>query len=174
MTLKNNIEQWLRLECSVPLCLLTWDHSTWGRWAHPVGWFTGGLGKGVTDLWGPWRGLKEARAGFGKNTALGASAQEVLCPFCAMKGRKWGRSASQGSEPTLTPCVSSGREKEILRRGETMLEAGFQQGMLSFIQIIFFKLVRRRGCAFYTPVKDPPALYASHFSPLTVQCGSEF
>lgn len=109
-----------------------------------------------------------------KEHSLGASAQGLLCPFCAMKGRKWGRSASQGSEPTLTPCVSSGREKEILRRGETMLEAGFQQRMLSFIQIIFFKLVRRRGCAFYAPVKDPPALYASHFSPLTVQCGSEF
>lgn len=50
---------------------------------HPVGWFTGGLGKGVTDLWGPWQGLKEAWAGFGKNTALGGfssgGALSILC-----------------------------------------------------------------------------------------------
>lgn len=47
-----------------------------------------------------------------KEHSLGGFSSGVLCPFCAMKGRKWGRSASQGSEPTKPPVFRVGERKK--------------------------------------------------------------
>lgn len=112
MTLKNNIEQWLRLECSVPLCLLTWDHSIWGWWAHPVGLVHRWAWQGCHRSLGAVARVDGGKGRIWKEHSLGGFSSGVLCPFCAMKGRKWGRSASQGSEPTKPPVFRVGERKK--------------------------------------------------------------
>lgn len=159
------LTQRLRPQCSVPLHLLTWSHSTWGQWVHPVGWFTGGLGEGVIDCWGLWRGMKEARPGFGKDATAGGISPRGLCPFRALKGRKWGAQLPRAASPLKPSVFQVGESKEQEDRGSCprrgrlppLTACGRGSGRrCSLIRIIFFQVGSRAWVCLSHAIEGSP------------------
>lgn len=132
----------------------------------PGGLVHGWAWRGCHRFLGAVAGDEGGKSGIWKERNLGGFSPRGLCPFHAMKGRKWGAQLPRAASPLKPPVFQVGESKEQEDTGKPptaglphtsdCLRPWLRQRTFSFIQIIFFKLVRRRGCAFRIPSKDPP------------------
>lgn len=185
VTLKNSIDTVTEAGMFCPTSFTHMESQHLGPVGPPGGLVHRWAWRGCHRFLGAAAGDEGGKAGIWKERNLGGFSPRGLCPFHAMKGRKWGAQLPRAASPLKPSVFQVGESKEQedvgkpstagLPHAADCLRPWLRQRMFSFIQIIFFQVGSKAWvCLPHTIEGCPPALSASHFFSFTAQCGSEF